>query len=175
MRGDGDGWQVCGLGHRHWGRHGAAGLLLRRSGAESDAGVDATGDAAAGGRRDVGSPPGSEVLLQLRALWSHHGGTWGLPGGARDSDETAREAALREAVEEVGIDPAGVRVRDEYVDDHGGWTYTTVVAVAEGGQALPEPDPGGETVEVRWVAEDDVDLLPLHPGFAVTWPRLRLA
>jgi 8-oxo-dGTP diphosphatase len=150
VRGDGDGWRECGLGHRHWGRHGAAGLLLRRSGAE-----------------------GSEVLLQLRALWSHHGGTWGLPGGARDSDETAREAALREAVEEVGIDPTGVRVRDEYVDDHGGWAYTTVVAVTPARDALPEPHPGGETVEVRWVAEDDVDLLPLHPGFAATWPALR--
>jgi ADP-ribose pyrophosphatase YjhB (NUDIX family) len=22
------------------------------------------------------------VLLQLRAEWSHHGGTWGIPGGA---------------------------------------------------------------------------------------------
>ncbi len=150
MRGDGDGWQQCGLGHRHWGRHGAAGLLLRRGG---EAGV--------------------EVLLQLRALWSHHGGTWGLPGGARDSDESAREAALREAVEEVGIDPEGVSLRDEYVDDHGGWSYTTVVGTTDGQQALPEPHPGGETVEVRWVAEDDVDLLPLHPGFAATWPALR--
>ena len=27
-RGDGDGWIECGLGHRHWGLFGAAGLLL---------------------------------------------------------------------------------------------------------------------------------------------------
>ena len=27
MRGDGDGWVLCGSSHRHWGRYGAAGLL----------------------------------------------------------------------------------------------------------------------------------------------------
>ena len=44
------------------------------------------------------------ILLQHRAVWSHHGDTWGLPGGARDSHETAEQAALREAVEESGVD-----------------------------------------------------------------------
>ena len=28
MDGDGNGWVECGLGHRHWGIHGAAGLLV---------------------------------------------------------------------------------------------------------------------------------------------------
>ena len=70
-RGDGDGWVTCDLGHRHWGLYGAAGLLLHRP--------TATGD---------------EVLLQHRATWSHHGGTWGLLGGARHSDESAVEASL---------------------------------------------------------------------------------
>jgi len=155
MRGDGDGWRDCAGGHRHWGRFGAAGLLLRRP-APADEG-------------------GLEVLLQLRALWSHHGGTWGLPGGARDSSETAVQAALREAAEEVGLASDGVRIAGEYVDDHGGWSYTTVVADTDGDQALPEPHPDGETIEVRWVAMIDVDLLPLHPGFSATWPRLREA
>ena len=31
MQGDGDGWVECSLGHRHWGRFGAAGLLLHTS------------------------------------------------------------------------------------------------------------------------------------------------
>jgi len=26
---------------------------------------------------------------------------------------------------------------------------------------------------LRWVAEDDVADLPLHPGFAASWPQLR--
>jgi 8-oxo-dGTP diphosphatase len=30
-----------------------------------------------------------------------------------------------------------------------------------------------ESVAVRWVPLDDVDALPLHPGFAASWPALR--
>ena len=81
---NGDGWVRCAQGHRHWGRFGAAGLLV-----------------VAGGR----------LLLAHRAFWSHHGGTWGIPGGARDGAESARDAALREAVEETGLDAAGAKDR----------------------------------------------------------------
>ena len=44
---DGNGWVRCAQGHRHWGRFGAAGLLVLATG---------------------------RVLLAHRALWSHHGG-----------------------------------------------------------------------------------------------------
>ena len=81
MHGDGNGWTRCSLGHRHWGIHGAAGLLLRC-------------DDPVGGRK---------ILMQHRAAWTSDGDTWGVPGGARDSNETPREAALREAFEEAGI------------------------------------------------------------------------
>ena len=137
---------VCGLGHRHWGRVGAAGLLLRP---------------AAGG----------SVLLQLRAPWSHHGDTWGLPGGARDEHETAVEAAVREAAEETSLDPTTVRPEAAYVDDHGGWSYTTVVASAAH-DAAPRPV-GAESTAVRFVPDIEVEDLQLHPGFARTWPLLR--
>jgi 8-oxo-dGTP diphosphatase len=143
-RGDGDGWTHCALGHKHWGIFGAAGLLLRH---------------------------GDLVLLQHRALWSHHGGTWGLLGGARNRGETAEQAARREAAEEAGLPPDSYRLAGCYVDDHGGWSYTTVV-----GQA-PEPMlPTGlthETLEVRWVPVDSLGELPLHPGFAATWDTVR--
>ena len=36
----------------------------------------------------------------------------------------------------------------------------------------PEPT-GGESEDVRWVDAAGVDALPLHPGFAAAWPRLR--
>ncbi|MCW2599398.1 MAG: hypothetical protein JWM02_1227 [Frankiales bacterium] len=142
---DGDGWTRCALGHRHWGVYGAAGLLL--------------------------VAPGPAVLLQHRAYWSHHGDTWGVPGGARGSQETAVETALREAVEETGLDTATVDVVGELVDDHGGWTYTTVLgrAAAE----LPVHALDQESTDVRWVPVDGVLSLPLHPGFAGTWPELR--
>lgn len=119
-------------------------------------------------------PNGSAaVLLQHRAPWSHQGGTWGLPGGARDSHETVEEAAVREANEEAGLAAELMIVRTTVVTATAAgshWTYTTVIADA------PEQlvtVPNRESSELRWVAEDDVANLPLHPGFAASWPQLR--
>ena len=142
---DGDGWRRCSQGHDHWGVYGAAGLLL--------------------------VAPGPAVLLQHRAAWSHHGGTWGLPGGARGSTESAVQAALREAAEETGLDVAALEVVDELVDDHGEWSYTTVLARAGGELAVHALD--RESADVRWLPAEGVDELTLHPGFAGTWPELR--
>jgi 8-oxo-dGTP diphosphatase len=146
---DGDGWVECALGHRHWGRFGAAGLLLHRAAPDGE----------------------TEVLLQHRAEWSHHGGTWGLLGGARNHDETPVTTALREAAEEGGLRPESALVRGRYDDDHGGWSYGTVVA-AELGETDVRPT-SAETVEVRWWPVASVTELPLHPGFAQTWPVVR--
>lgn len=143
-RGDGDGWARCGQGHTHWGLFGAAGLLLWH---------------------------GDRVLLQHRALWSHHGGTWGILGGARNHGESAEAAALREAGEEAGVDPAEIETTAGHVDDHGGWSYTTVVARAAAPLHLTALT--AETIEVRWVAVDDLGSLPLHPGFAASWDAVR--
>lgn len=154
MRGDGDGWVVSDSGAAYWGRHGAAGLLLRAPRAD-------------------GSPA---VLLQHRAPWSHQGGTWGLPGGARDSHETAEQAAVREAHEEAGLPAELLTVRTTVVTAEfagtGGaqWTYTTVIADAP---ELLDTVPNRESAELRWVAEEEVAELPLHPGFAASWARLR--
>ncbi len=110
------------------------------------------------------------MLLQHRAAWTASGDTWGVPGGARDSHETPTEAALREAHEEAGVTPAVVRVFDELTDDHGGWRYTTVLAELVADVELVGQD---ESEELRWVAPTAVATLPLHPGFARTWPALR--
>jgi 8-oxo-dGTP diphosphatase len=151
VRGDGDGWVSSTDGAHFWGLHGAAGLLLRAP-------------------RSDGS---AAVLLQHRAPWSHQGGTWGLPGGARDSHETVEQAAVREAHEEAGLTSDQLVVRLEVVtfEPKGvAWTYTTVIADA------PEPlrtVPNRESSELRWVPEDEVAGMPLHPGFAASWERLR--
>lgn len=110
-------------------------------------------------------------MLQHRAYWSHHGDTWGVPGGARGSTETADEAAFREAREETGVDTSALTALGELVDDHGGWTYTTVLAAAE--CELPVHALDKESTDVRWVHIDGVVELPLHPGFAGTWPELK--
>jgi 8-oxo-dGTP diphosphatase len=112
------------------------------------------------------------VLLQHRAIWSHHGGTWGILGGARNSGETPVQAAAREAAEEAGLPPGEYRVGDEHVDDHGGWAYTTVVAHTDRALVLTALTP--ETLSVRWVPADEVVALPLHPGFAATWDAVRV-
>ena len=149
---DGNGWVRCRCGHRHWGVHGAAGLVLVRPG------------------RDVHDE--AEVLLQLRAGWTHQGGTWGVPGGARDSHEDVVAAALREAHEEVGVDPARLNVAGSSVGtDHGDWRYDYVIAWTD--RELVVRAVNDESDEVRWVALDEVTALPLHPALAATWASLR--
>ncbi len=113
------------------------------------------------------------MLLQQRSWWGSHGGAWGPPGGARDSHESVVRAALREAIEECAIDPRPVRVHGVLTDDHGGWTYQTVLAstvVPLAAAAVSE-----ETSEVAWVQVAEVERLRLHPGFAGQWPALRTA
>lgn len=141
--GSGDGWTLCAAGHRHWGRFGAAGVLI------SD---------------------GDRVILQHRAPWTHEGGRWGIPGGARDAGESAVEAALREAAEEAGLLPKHIVPFGIYVSDHGGWTYSTVLASPD--QPLYPTAHNAESVSVEWIARSDVTTLPLHDGFAAAWPKL---
>ena len=146
---DGDGWTECTLGHRHWGRFGAAGLLAVTQ------------------RPSPGGTP--YVLMQHRAAWSHGGDTWGVPGGARGSTESALVAAQRETVEETGIDVAQLVPVAEHVADHGTWTYTTIVATAP--VRLPVVL-DRESIALRWVPVDEVTSLPLLPAFAAAWPAL---
>ncbi len=150
MRGDGDGWVFDADGSRYWGRHGAAGLLLFTS-SETSAAL---------------------ILLQHRAVWSHQGGTWALPGGARDSHEGAIDTAIREAEEEAGITADDLRVVAAVVtlEAPGGWTYTTVIAETD---SPVRTVANFESTELRWVDEKRVDQLPLHPAFGLAWPVLR--
>lgn len=140
---------TCAGGHQHWGLFGAAGLLLLAPDPE-------------------GAP---HVLLQHRAAFSHHGDTWGIPGGARDPHESPEQAAVREAAEETGLDPAAVLVLRSSVEDHGGWSYTTVVARAPALLAVHSED--RESTAVAWVHVERVTDHLLHPGFAASWPRVR--
>jgi 8-oxo-dGTP pyrophosphatase MutT (NUDIX family) len=144
MRRSGDGFVTCSCGQRHWGRFGAAGLLVVHH---------------------------DTALLQHRALWSHEGGTWGVPGGAIDAGEAPLQAALREAAEEAAVPADAVRPRHAWTTDHGTWAYTTVI-----GEALTAFEPqtlDGESQELRWVPLVAVPDLPLHSGFAAGWTAFR--
>ncbi|MGA5646333.1 NUDIX domain-containing protein [Microbacterium sp. NPDC088796] len=144
-RDPGDAWVVADTGERYWGRFGAAGLLA----------VDAE----------------RGILLQHRVAWSHFGGTWGLPGGALHEGEAAIVGAVREAQEEAGVPDGAVRPRFTSVLDLGIWSYTTVVADVRTPFDPVISDP--ESVALSWVPVEDVDALPLHPGFGAAWPMLR--
>jgi len=144
VHGPADGWVEGPDGQRFWGRAGAAGLLA----------VDA-----------------GRVLLQHRVSWSHFGGTWGLPGGARASDEGAVAGALRESAEEAAVPPGSLEVAFTSVLDLGFWSYTTVVA-----RVTTPFEPvisDAESTELAWVPLDEVEDLPLHPGLAASWRGLR--
>lgn len=133
----------CGS-HTHWGRHGAAGLLLT-------------------------TPDHARVLLQLRSGRVLSPGTWALPGGALEAGETPEEAALREAREETGLDPAALTVtgtRPGLV--HPRWSYTYVLATASTTE-LPHHR-SWEVDEHRWFAVDEVP--ELHRDLARDWPGL---
>jgi 8-oxo-dGTP diphosphatase len=145
MRDPGDAWVEGPDGKRYWGRFGAAGLLLRH--------------------------PPLGVLLQLRAEWSHHGGTWGIPGGALKLGEEAIAAALRESEEEAAVPAEVVRVIDTHVVDLGFWSYTTVLGISD---VFFEPEAANhESAGMEWVPLDDVDSRDLHPAFRSAWPDLR--
>lgn len=148
---DGDGWTQCDLGHRHWGLHGASGLLAVH-------------------HDNSGTP---RVLMQKRSEWSHHGNTWALPGGALDSHEDAVNGALREAHEEACVNGDGLRIQGIYLDDHGKWSFATVIA--EASDLLHAVPANCESTELRWFPAEQIPIDDLHPGFAETWPMISQA
>jgi 8-oxo-dGTP diphosphatase len=145
LRDPGDAWVEGPDGTKYWGRFGAAGLLVLH--------------------------PPRGILLQLRAEWSHSGGTWGIPGGALKLGESALDAALRESHEEAGVPHEGVRVVDTRVLDLGFWSYTTVLAIADDYFEPVAMDL--ESAALEWVPMSAVQDRDLHPGFGRAWADLR--
>ncbi|MFD0995300.1 8-oxo-dGTP pyrophosphatase MutT (NUDIX family) [Pseudoclavibacter chungangensis] len=141
----GDEWAIGPDGTRSWGAHGAAGVLV----ADVERGV----------------------LLQHRARWNHHGGTWGIPGGALRPGEPPVDGALREAFEEAGIPADALDAVATRVVDLGYWRYTTLVARAR--RHIPARVLDAESAGMAWVPPRELDRLRLHPGFAAAWPTLQ--
>jgi 8-oxo-dGTP pyrophosphatase MutT (NUDIX family) len=148
------GWLRCPVHGRHWGIHGAAGLLPFTV-----------------------TPAGVRVLLALRSEGTHQGGTWSTIGGAIDPGETPWEAAVREASEEVpGLAVTGVLAADSHrYACVSGWSYTTflVPLPSDAPVAIGHGWATWETAELRWVPLEEVDGYPLLPAFAQSWPELR--
>jgi len=105
-----------------------------------------------------------EILLIRRT----DNGNWAVLGGAIDLGESVAQAAVRETLEESGIDCAITGIVGMYSDPKHVILYTSngearqefsIVLTARplGGQ----PTPSSETNQVRWVPEAD---LQLHDG-----------
>ncbi len=146
----GDGFVQVADGSQRWGRYGAAGLLLRH--------VDeATGLAS--------------YFVARRSQHTHMGGTWAIPGGALTRSETPVEAAVREFREEIGLVLSPDRIAQIHQDDHGGWSYWTIVVDVDERFSLPTTT-NWETAEVRWVDQAELDDLALLEAFRATLVRL---
>jgi ADP-ribose pyrophosphatase YjhB (NUDIX family) len=143
-RGDGDRLRRCDLGHLHWGRYGAAGLLPVHD---------------------------DHVLLQRRGWFTPGRGRWGVFGGAMHSHEDPVRAALRETAEECSLPVATVRPRAVVVEDHGRWAYHTVIA--ELTERVPVRPTSAESADARWVPIDEVESMRLFRPFEISWPTLR--
>jgi len=99
---------------------------------------------------------GASIPLTVRA--SHlkrHAGQISLPGGATDAGETLVQAALREAYEEIGVDPARVRILGQLTPVHvlvSGFTLHPIVGITD-----ERPDFTPAAHEVEQVIEVSID------------------
>jgi 8-oxo-dGTP pyrophosphatase MutT (NUDIX family) len=90
------------------------------------------------------------VALPLTVRASHlrrHAGQISLPGGAADPGETLEGAALREAQEEIGVDPSSVRVLGLLTPVHvlvSGFTLNPIVGITD---TRPDFQPAAHEVE----------------------------
>jgi len=131
-------------------------------------------------------PRENDIAVPLTVRGSglaRHAGQISLPGGATDPGETLAQAALREAAEEIGVDPAAVRILGELTPVHvlvSGFTLHPVVGVTDG-----RPDfiaAPGEVEEIVEVSLDDLRDASrirrgtrLREGVAVEYPYFDLA
>ncbi|GLK47920.1 coenzyme A pyrophosphatase [Brevundimonas intermedia] len=102
----------------------------------------------------VARPEGATVLLTRRAdTLVRHTGQIAFPGGRLDPGENAVQAALREADEEVALNPAKVEVlglSDAY-ETGTGFLVTPVIGwLHEAPVTTPSPDEVAEVFETPW-------------------------
>jgi 8-oxo-dGTP diphosphatase len=150
----GDGFVLAADGKPRWGKFGAAGVLVRHLDPETD---------------------NHWYFVARRSERTHLGGTWAIPGGALDEGEEPLTGALREFTEELGIGLGSgeYTVVDVHQDDHGGWSYwTVIVEVTDRFPSPPESSLNWETADARWVTAEELHALELFEAFRATLQRL---
>jgi ADP-ribose pyrophosphatase YjhB (NUDIX family) len=115
---------------------------------------------------------GQDRVLLIRRT---DNGLWAIPGGAQDFGEYIAETAVRETLEESGVTIEVIGVVGLYSNPHHVMAYTDgevrqQFSICFRGRYLSgEPTPSDESSEVRWVARNELDTLPIHPSM-----RLRI-
>ena len=89
------------------------------------------------------TPDGDLVLLR-RAIEPAYG-TWAQPGGFLESDETAIQGAVRETLEETGLEVVPTAITGVYSQPHAAVVVVVYEARIVGGAPHPTP----EALEVR--------------------------
>lgn len=126
---------------------------------------------------------GVAVPLTIRASGlTRHAGQISLPGGAADAGETLAETALREASEEIAVDPASVRVLGELTPVHvlvSGFTLHPIVGIVDRRPDFaPAPGEVQEVLEVSLHDLRDASCIRqgtrLREGVAVEYPYFDL-
>lgn len=102
----------------------------------------------------IARPEGATVLMTRRSdSLASHTGQIAFPGGRLDPGETAADAALREAWEEVALDPAAVEVLglgDGYETGTGFMVTPVIGWLREPPLVTPSPDEVAEVFETPW-------------------------
>ncbi len=98
-----------------------------------------------------------QVLLIKRAL-APHVGTWALPGGIIDINESPQEAAVRELHEETTVtaDPNDLVLFDTYdIAASEGWHNVVIIFAIKYNQTEGTPAPGSDTQAAQfWTLEE---------------------
>jgi ADP-ribose pyrophosphatase YjhB (NUDIX family) len=106
-------------------------------------------------------------LLMIRRANPPGVGTWSLPGGRVEADETDADAVRREVAEETGLQvTVGVRVGTVVLAGPNGVSYDVrdYACAVTGGRLRA----GDDAAEARWVHRAELLLLDTPPGLVDT-------
>jgi len=109
-------------------------------------------------------------VLFLRRSGGTEEGLWAFPGGHIEPGETPLQAALRETVEEIGIDFSQAKPRQWVRRQKDGVDFTTFIVQVP---RIFSPNCLNEHDKFTWALPDDAPT-PLHPGAKVALARLKM-
>jgi ADP-ribose pyrophosphatase YjhB (NUDIX family) len=100
---------------------------------------------------------------------------WALPGGGQDFGEYIAETAVRETKEEAGVDIevtglVGIYTNPHHLVEYSDGEVRQQFSICFQGRYLSgKPTPSDESSEVRWIRQNELDALTIHPSM-----RLRI-